>query len=90
MSYKAHKRALKNYKKSSATSPDNAEAPMMKVHEPQLVIIRNKKTKEVVDIEVRVQSLYLNQGVKRKIVLVVHLIVFFKLIVFALLFLYLT
>ena len=59
MSYKAHKRALKNYKKSSATSPDKAEAPMMKVQEPQLVIIRNKKTKEVVDIEVGLQSHYL-------------------------------
>ena len=90
MRYKAHKRALKNNKKSSATSPDKEEAPMMKVHEPQLVIIRNKKTKDIVDIEVSWQNLYLNQGVKRRIVLVVHLIVYLKLILFALLFLYLT
>ena len=53
MSYKAHKRALKKYKKKSTlTSPDKSETPLMKIHEPQLVIIRNKQTKEIVDIEV--------------------------------------
>ena len=53
MSYKAHKRALKRYKKANATDPDNAEMSVIKVQGPQLVIIRNKRTHEVVDIEVK-------------------------------------
>ena len=50
--YKAHINALKEFSKSVYRPPPFVGIRMKKIREPQLVIVRNKFTKEVVDLEV--------------------------------------
>ena len=49
----AHNNALRKFGKFVARQPHFVRIRMKKIREPQLVIIRNKFTKEVVDLEVR-------------------------------------
>lgn len=47
-----HNKALKNFDKSASRRHYRTSLHMEKVREPQMVIIRNKFTKEIVDLEV--------------------------------------
>ena len=50
--YKAHNNALTEFGKTLYRPPPLVGIRMKKIREPQLFIIRNKYTKEVVDLEV--------------------------------------
>ena len=53
LGYEAHNNALRQFGKIVSRKPHFVGIRMNKIREPQLVIIRNKFTKEVVDLEVR-------------------------------------
>ena len=53
LDYEAHDNALRQFEKIVSRQPHFVGIHMKKIREPQLVIIRNKFTKEVVDPEVR-------------------------------------
>ena len=50
--YEAHNNALRKFGKIVSRQPNLVGMRMKKIREPQLVIIRNKFTKEIVDLEV--------------------------------------
>lgn len=52
--YKAHNIALRNFSKVVARRPSFQGIRMKRTREPQLIIVRNKFTKEVVDLEVSI------------------------------------
>ena len=53
LGYEAHNNALRQFGKFVSRQPNFVGIRMKKIREPQLVIIRNKYTKEIVDLEVR-------------------------------------
>ena len=53
LGYEAHNDALRQFGKIVSRQPQFVGIRMKKLRDPQLVIVRNKITKEVVDLEVR-------------------------------------
>ena len=53
LGYEAHNNALRQFGKIVSRQPQFVGMRMKKLRDPQLVIVRNKITKEVVDLEVR-------------------------------------
>ena len=52
LGYTAHNTALKKFGRTVSRQPNLVGMRMKKIREPQLIIIRNKFTKEIVDLEV--------------------------------------
>ena len=50
--FMAHNSALRKFGKSVFRQPTLVRIHMKKIREPQLIIIRNKFTREIVDLEV--------------------------------------
>ena len=63
--YEAHNNALRQFGKFVARQTHFVRIRMKKIREPQLVTIRNKYTKEVVDLEVR-DIIVINVGNNRR------------------------
>ena len=54
LGFDAHNSALKKFGKTVSRQPNLVGIRLKKIREPQLIIIRNKYTKEIVDLEVSV------------------------------------